>query len=163
MLHGNLAEIGSFLPRHVLAKIKEFLGLAKAPLSLGRQVLIPDLLLANVSTDPLQVGEQPGESHQQFLDIHYVGGSAQTDDTSWGEVIRFAFPEDCTLQTPYNALQDVTQWQMHRAQEIILRPPAVLIFFPGEIHAASIAAPGLKRECKIVFKLRWPGPTSLLA
>ncbi|MBP5297426.1 MAG: YhcH/YjgK/YiaL family protein [Bacteriovoracaceae bacterium] len=147
MFYGTLPEIGRIFPAAIADLINKFVAQDGPSQPAGHYELLPQRLAAQVAHDPTQPWNQRGESHQKFLDVHFVQGV---------ECLKFAFPENCILSSPYDADRDVTWWKITAAQEIILRPPQIVIFFPGEIHAAGITVPGIPRDSKVVFKVAWP-------
>jgi len=126
--------------------LTQFFGQDLAALPLGRHLLREGTVWANIETYQTHPLPPRLESHQKFLDLHYVFGREQ---------IACAFPENCTCQTPYDEKHDVTWWQ-GQGQTYLLSPDKVALIMPGEIHAAGIQVETPAFVRKIVVKVAWP-------
>jgi len=148
MLIQPLATILACFSSSVAQAIEDFCKQDFAQLADGRYPLLADTLAANLATYQTHALTTRLESHQKFLDLHYVLGQEQ---------IAGALPENCTVTDPYDAAQDLTWWQGPSTLYPLRSGHAALIM-PGEIHAAGIIWAAAAQVRKIVFKVAWPNP-----
>jgi YhcH/YjgK/YiaL family protein len=84
------------------------------------------------------------ESHDKFMDIHFLADGE--------ERIFYADGSEMKIAQPYNAEKEMTVYEGNGV-EIFVPDNGFVIFFPGEIHKAMVQTGTIKKIKKAVVKL----------
>jgi YhcH/YjgK/YiaL family protein len=111
----------------------------------GKNELVADHLFVNgMISDTKNYEDSIWESHDKFMDIHFLADGE--------ERIFYADGSEMKIAQPYNAEKDKTVYEGNGV-EIFVPDNGFVIFFPGEIHKAMVQTGTIKKIKKAVVKL----------
>ncbi|MGQ1948638.1 YhcH/YjgK/YiaL family protein [Geofilum sp. OHC36d9] len=111
----------------------------------GKNELVADHLFVNgMIRDTKNYEDSIWESHDKFMDIHFLADGE--------ERIFYADGSEMKIAQPYNAEKDMTVYEGNGV-EIFVPDNGFVIFFPGEIHKAMVHTGTIKKIKKAVVKL----------
>jgi YhcH/YjgK/YiaL family protein len=111
----------------------------------GKNELVADHLFVNgMISDTKNYEDSIWESHDKFMDIHFLADGE--------ERIFYADGSEMKIAQPYNAEKEMTVYEGNGV-EIFVPDNGFVIFFPGEIHKAMVQTGTIKKIKKAVVKL----------
>lgn len=111
----------------------------------GKTELIGDHLFGiGMVRDTKSFDDSIWESHDKYLDIHYL--------VEGEEQVFFAAEEDMKEVTPYDGEKDLTVFE-GKGHQVFVPEGGFVIFFPGEIHKALVHGDKANKVKKMVIKL----------
>lgn len=111
----------------------------------GKNELVADHLFVNgMIRDTKNYEDSIWESHDKFMDIHFLADGE--------ERIFYADGSEMKIAQPYNAEKDITVYE-GKGVEIFVPDNGFVIFFPGEIHKAMVHTGTIQKIKKAVVKL----------
>lgn len=111
----------------------------------GKTEIVGDHLFANgMVRETKDFAESIWESHQKYLDIHFMAEGT--------ERIFFGPEENMTEIKPYDAEKEIMVFEGN-GTEVFYPQNGFIIFFPGEIHKALVHTGMPETVKKVVIKL----------